>query len=123
MKNYWLEKRDKKLLNQHQSNINEALKIYQNYPDAIVAKHGLAKSLYWVAEQVVNYQSWWGFDKDDLLQECVLVGLEKAPKFNWHKDCSFSYFVTCMMGHARQLCRSARNYNELKEKYREHLKK
>ena len=145
MKNYWLEEKEikeeikfiKYLSGARASRVgqiyalNRVLKLYQHYPDHLLAKNQFVERLHWVANQVVSrlldyyQQKKWAIavDKDDLIQECVLCGLEIAPRFNWEKvDCSFRFFITCMGGKLSQLRRSTRNYNELKKRYEEHLK-
>ena len=88
----------------------------------------LAYAFYLLSENIANYAKFQGIDIDDAIQEGVLICFQKVDRFNpnyrgknGQKAKAFNYMTTCILNHFRQLYRSARNYNELKKRYCNHL--
>lgn len=100
----------------------ESEKLYkeacQNYEEF---QNQLAHAFYILSENIANYAKFSGIDTDDAIQEGVLICFEKINRFDPRKGKAFNYMTTCILNHFRQLYRSARNYNELKKKYQNHL--
>jgi len=84
-------------------------------------KDGLTTAFYLLSENIVRYRKFNLIDPDDAIQEGVLICFEKVDRFDPSKGKAFNYMTTCIINHFRQLYRTARNYNELKKKYQEHL--
>jgi DNA-directed RNA polymerase specialized sigma subunit len=81
----------------------------------------LAFAFYILSENIVKYAKFNLIDQDDAIQEAVMVCFEKIERFDPKKGKAFNYMTTCILNHFRQLYRTARNYNELKRKYLDHL--
>jgi hypothetical protein len=81
----------------------------------------LANAFYLLSGNLVRYAKFNLIDSDDAIQEGVMICFEKIDKFHPKKGKAFNYMTTCILNHFRQLYRTARNYNELKKKYLDHL--
>lgn len=90
----------------------------QQYQDL---QKDLTIAFYLLSENIVRYRKFNLIDPDDAIQEGVLICFEKVDRFDPSKGKAFNYMTTCIINHFRQLYRTARNYNELKRKYHEHL--
>ena len=116
MKNYWLEKKKNKGFDY----------IVAQYQNNDISAERFAIALYTLAEKAVDYicrHSVINIGRDDAIQECVMVGFDKVKRYiprNGSK--AYNYFITTMMGHVRQIWRTKRNYQELKERYKRFLK-
>lgn len=84
-------------------------------------KDKLTTAFYLLSENIVRYRKFNLIDPDDAIQEGVLICFEKVDRFDPSKGKAFNYMTTCIINHFRQLYRTARNYNELKKKYQDHL--
>ncbi len=84
-------------------------------------KAQLTTAFYLLSENIVRYRKFNLIDSDDAVQEGVLICFEKVDRFDPSKGKAFNYMTTCIINHFRQLYRTARNYNELKKKYQNHL--
>lgn len=97
----------------------------QGYENASVefekSKQNLAIVFYTLSENIVRYAKFQLIDIDDAVQEGVMICFEKIDRFNPKKGKAFNYMTTCILNHFRQLYRTARNYNELKKKYLNHI--
>lgn len=85
------------------------------------AKQQLALAFLTLSENIVRYAKFHLIDIDDAIQEGVMICFEKIDRFDPRKGKAFNYMTTCILNHYRQLYRTARNYNELKKKYCDHL--
>lgn len=81
----------------------------------------LAQAFYTLSQNIVRYAKFNLIDQDDAVQEGVMICFEKIDRFDPKKGKAFNYMTTCILNHFRQLYRTARNYNELKRKYLDHL--
>lgn len=81
----------------------------------------LAKEFYTLSERIALYTKFNLIDDEDAIQEGVWICFEKIDRFDPVKGKAFNYLTTCILHHFRQLYRSAKNYNELKKKYSDHL--
>jgi hypothetical protein len=104
--------------------LNKHLRNFQDDPSNELFEDEFVKIITLIATEVIKHGPWMHLDHDDLLQECLIVGLEKSHRFNWEyaersgyfDSCSLRYFSACMMCKLRELYRSQKNYIELKEK-------
>lgn len=85
------------------------------------SKQNLAIVFYTLSENIVRYAKFQLIDIDDAVQEGVMICFEKIDRFNPKKGKAFNYMTTCILNHFRQLYRTARNYNELKKRYLNHI--
>lgn len=85
------------------------------------AKQKLAYAFFTLSENIVRYAKFQLIDSDDAIQEGVMICFEKIDRFDSRKGKAFNYMTTCILNHFRQLYRTARNYNELKRKYLNHI--
>jgi len=92
------------------------VKIEEEY---LEAQSILAEAFYTLSQNIVRYAKFSNIDEDDAVQEGVLICFERAEKFDPEKGKAFNYMTTCILNHFRQLWRTAKNYNELKKKYKE----
>jgi DNA-directed RNA polymerase specialized sigma subunit len=81
----------------------------------------LAIAFYTLSENIVRYAKFQFIDEDDAVQEGVVICFEKIDRFDPRKGKAFNYMTTCILNHFRQLYRTARNYQEFKKKYMNHL--
>lgn len=118
MKNYWLERRKNK-------GFDYIVAQYQNGVSRISANK-FALALYELAGKSVDYinrHSVINIDREDAIQECVMLGFDKVSRYKPTKDSkAYNFFITCMLGHLRQIFRTKKNYQELKEHYKRFLK-
>jgi DNA-directed RNA polymerase specialized sigma24 family protein len=90
----------------------------------------LAEAFYILAENIIRAFKFQMIDRDDMLQEGVMICFEKLNRFDPNyttvhgtKSKAFNYFTTCTLNHFRQLYRTAKNYKQLKERYYDFLSK
>lgn len=103
------------LLKDKKKEYNKALNDYD------ISQQELAKSFLLLAENILRYRKFHFVEVDDAIQEFTLICFDKIDRFDPSKGKAFSYMTTCILNHYRQLYRAARNYNELKRKYGDHL--
>lgn len=84
-------------------------------------KGTLASAFFTLSENIVRYAKFQLIDADDAVQEGVMICFDKIDRFDSRKGKAFNYMTTCILNHFRQLYRTARNYNELKKKYLDHM--
>lgn len=85
------------------------------------SKQKLAMAFFTLSENIVRYAKFQLIDSDDAIQEGVMICFDKIDRFDPRKGKAFNYMTTCILNHFRQLYRTARNYNELKRKYLNHV--
>ena len=85
------------------------------------SKQKLAVAFFTLSENIVRYAKFQLIDADDAIQEGVMICFDKIDRFDCRKGKAFNYMTTCILNHFRQLYRTARNYNELKRKYLNHV--
>jgi flagellar biosynthesis component FlhA len=85
------------------------------------ARQKLAIAFFTLSENIVRYAKFQLIDVDDAVQEGVMICFDKINRFDSRKGKAFNYMTTCILNHFRQLYRTARNYNELKKKYLNHM--
>lgn len=85
------------------------------------SKQTLAYAFFTLSENIVRYAKFQLIDADDAVQEGVMICFDKIDRFDSRKGKAFNYMTTCILNHFRQLYRTARNYNELKKKYLNHM--
>ena len=85
------------------------------------SKQKLAVAFFTLSENIVRYAKFQLIDSDDAVQEGVMICFDKIDRFDPRKGKAFNYMTTCILNHFRQLYRTARNYNELKKKYLNHI--
>lgn len=81
----------------------------------------LASAFYILAKNIIRAYKFEMVDKDDALQEGVMICFEKLHRFDPKIGKAFNFCTTIILNHYRQLYRAAKNYNELKIKYHDHL--
>jgi len=84
---------------------NEVTNLYKAFPNNKIARDEFVESLYWCASGAASYLKG-NVEKEDAMQECVIMGLDKVKRFDPEKGRAFNFFTTCMMGHLRQLYRN-----------------
>jgi hypothetical protein len=89
--------------------------------DYTESQNQLAMAFFTLSENIIRYRKFHFVDVDDAVQEFVMICFEKIDRFDPKKGKAFNYMTTCILNHYRQLYRTARNYNELKKKYHDHL--
>lgn len=88
----------------------------------------LAYFFYELSENIIKAFNFQLIDRDDALQEGVLIALQKVDRFDHtyvgksgKKAKAFNYMTTCILNHFRQLYRGAKNHHELQRKYYNYL--
>lgn len=85
------------------------------------AQMDLAAAFYTLAKNIIRAFKFQLVDKDDALQEGVMICFEKLHRFDPNIGRAFNFCTTIILNHYRQLYRTAKNYNELKIRYHDHL--
>ena len=93
----------------------------ENSEEFKVARTELAEAFYLLSKNIIRAFRFQLVDKDDALQEGVLICFEKLHRFDPDKGRAFNFCTTIILNHYRQLYRTAKNYNELKIRYHDHL--
>jgi DNA-directed RNA polymerase specialized sigma subunit len=93
----------------------------ENSKEFAEARVELAEAFYLLAKNIIRAFRFQLVDKDDALQEGVLICFEKLHRFDPEKGRAFNFCTTIILNHFRQLYRTAKNYNELKIRYHDHL--
>jgi hypothetical protein len=112
------KKQDKLILELLEKKTNEYKQVYIEFTQS---QDDLASAFYILSQNIVKYAKFQHIDDDDAIQEGVVICFEKIGHFNPDKGKAFNYMNTCILNHFRQLYRSARNYQELKKRYLNHL--
>lgn len=88
----------------------------------------LASDFSKIAEGIISYRKFYFVESEDAIQEFIMTCFDKIDRFdpnyvnkNGQKTKAFNYTSTVVLNCYRQLYRTARNYNELKRKFGEHL--
>ena len=81
----------------------------------------LADLFYLLAENIIRAFGFKLIDRDDALQEGVMICLQKLDQFKPERGKAFNYYTTCTLNHFRQLYRGAKNQVELQKRYFDHL--
>lgn len=81
----------------------------------------LSAAFYILASNIIRAFKFQLVDKDDALQEGVLICFAKLHRFRPELGRAFNFCTTIILNHYRQLYRTAKNYNELKLKYHDFL--
>jgi DNA-directed RNA polymerase specialized sigma24 family protein len=104
--------------------------VRRNRVEYDAAAKELTDAFYLLAENIIKAFNFQLIDKDDALQEGVMICFEKVDRFNpnyigknGQKAKAFNYLTTCCLNHYRQLYRTAKNYIELKRRYQEFVSK
>lgn len=101
---------------------NESQKnIKKNKSEFEKAQTELAMAFYTLASNIIKAFKFQLVDKDDALQEGVMICFEKLHRFDPKLGRAFNFCTTIILNHYRQLYRTAKNYNELKTKYHKYL--
>lgn len=95
--------------------------LHASSQDHDTSKQKLAIAFFTLAENIVRYAKFQLIDADDAIQEGVMICFDKIDRFDHRKGKAFNYMTTCILNHFRQLYRTARNYNELKRRYLNHV--
>lgn len=85
------------------------------------AEDELAMAFYLLARNIIRAFKFQLVDKDDALQEGVMICFEKLHRFDPDIGPAFNFCTTIILNHYRQLYRTAKNHQELKIRYYEHL--
>ena len=93
----------------------------EDSPEFSAARVELAEAFYLLAKNIIRAFRFQLVDRDDALQEGVLICFEKLHRFDPDKGRAFNFCTTIILNHYRQLYRTAKNYNELKVRYHAHL--
>lgn len=92
---------------------------YQQEFEVVQAE--LAKIFYLLSDNIINAFKFKLIDKEDALQEGVMICLQKLDQFKPERGKAFNYYTTCTLNHFRQLYRGAKSQHELQRRYYEHL--
>ena len=103
----------------------------QNQEDLLEYKsiqEKLANFFYELSKRLLDSYNFNLIDYDEALQEGVLIALQRVERFDHsyigqegQKSKAFNYITTCILNHFRHLYRGAKNDNEFKLKYYNHL--
>jgi DNA-directed RNA polymerase specialized sigma24 family protein len=97
--------------------------IQRNRREYEQAQRELTDAFYLLAENIIRAFNFQLIDRDDALQEGVMICFEKIDRFRPEKGKAFNYMTTCCLNHYRQLYRTAKNYIELKRRYQDFIAK
>lgn len=90
-----------------------------------ISEDKLCEAFYWLTESIINNlkPQLQFLDKDDLIQEGVMVCWDKLPRYDPKKGKAYNFFTTIMLCLVRQSTQKKKNYQELKYKYKTFLNK
>lgn len=97
----------------------QLISMHVEAPDDEEIRTELALCLYLLADNIIRAFRFKLIDRDDALQEGVLVCFSKMSGFDRDRGKAFNWFTTIILNHYRQLYRSAKNYMELKRRFLE----
>lgn len=80
-------------------------------------KEEITLCFYLLSDSIMKWSNFKFIDRDDALQEGVLICLDKINKFNPDRGKAFNWFTTIILNHYRQLYRTAKNDINLKKRY------
>lgn len=85
------------------------------------AETELTELFYLLADNIIRAFKFQLVDREDALQEGVMICFEKLHRFDPAKGRLFNFSTTVILNHFRQLYRTAKSYNEFKKRYHDHL--
>jgi DNA-directed RNA polymerase specialized sigma24 family protein len=95
--------------------------VKRNKPAFTAVELELTAVFYLLAKNIIKAFKFQLVDKDDALQEGVMICFEKLDRFDPNRGKAFNYCSTILLNLYKQMYRTAKNYNELKVKYHEYL--
>lgn len=101
--------------------------LHRQAQDEFVECQGiLTNAFYMLSEKLVEYaRAKWGWsplvDAEDAIQDGVITCLNKIDLFDPKLGKAFNYMTTCVLNNHKQLYRTAKNFNDFKRRYRDHL--
>lgn len=98
----------------------ELIKAYLKNPDDEDLKHEITVCFYLLADNIIKAFNFKLIDREDALQEGVLMCLSKIHRFDATRGGAFNFFTTVTLNGFRQLYRSCKNEISLKARYLEH---
>lgn len=93
------------------------IKEYLKNPNDEDIKNEVSICFYLLSDNIIKAFKFKLIDKEDALQEGVLVCLSKINRFDPERGKAFNWFTTIILNHFRQLYRSCKNDLNLKKKY------
>lgn len=82
----------------------------------------LTKAFYSISKNLIRKYKFSNVDRDDALQEGVLICFEKIERFDPTLGSkAFNFCTTIILNHFRQLYRYAKNQSDLKKRYQQHI--
>ena len=92
----------------------------KEFEQVVVAKEEpqLSEAFCWLCGKVYDHMKIKMIDRDDAIQDGVMFCYEKLPRYNPEKKVAFNFFTTTVLCLYRQTA-PRKNYNELKEKYKD----
>jgi DNA-directed RNA polymerase specialized sigma24 family protein len=93
----------------------------ENLEEYVEAQQELSKLFYILAENLIRAYKFQLIEKEDALQEGVMICFEKLDKFKPELGKAFNYYTTCTLNHFRQLYRNAKGYSEFRQRYQNHM--
>lgn len=122
--NQMMNKKKSKKFIEECKKINDEFKLISS--EYAKAQQKLAMYFYELSDNIFNYAKFNFIDRDDVIQDGVMICFEKLDRFDPNfvgkdgkKAKAFNYLTTCILNSMRQSYRSSRNYNELKRKFTE----
>jgi len=85
------------------------------------AQNELTEAFYLLSKNILRGFRFQLVDKDDAIQDGVMLCLEKLHRFDKNKGKCFAYFSAILINSCKQNYRTAKNYNDLKVRYHVHL--
>jgi DNA-directed RNA polymerase specialized sigma24 family protein len=92
---------------------------YLEDPEDDQIKEEITLCFYILSNAILQSFNFKLIDKEDALQEGVLVCLQKMERFNPERGKAFNWFTTIILNHYRQLYRTSKNDLNLKKRYME----
>lgn len=116
MKNYWTDDGQRFFLE-----IQTVVETYKNLSEEDQLKgtywsnrlHGMFREL---GKKILEFSQNIKFDdEDDVIKDCVSMCFAKIRRFDPAKGKAVNFFVTCMLGHMRQIYMAKKNMQRIKE--------
>lgn len=114
LNNKWLEETVAKFLKLKKN-------IKKNKVEYEKSQKELAEAFYLLADNIIRAFNFQLIEKDDALQDAVLICFDKLDRFDPERGKIFNYMSTCIINQCKQQYRSCKNYIELKRRFQDHI--
>jgi DNA-directed RNA polymerase specialized sigma24 family protein len=96
------------------------IKSYKAGDDA--AESIIVSDLYLLSSNIIESFKFKFIEKEDALQECILLSYKKLQNFDPDRGAAFNYFTTMILNHLKQMYTKEKKHQEKVYSYFEHIR-